>query len=561
MEKRLKNKGKRGPAALSVLIAAMFAVTLFAALPADDSDSHESTSLGAGELTDFNKGLCDTIAVGEYHTLVLKDDGSVWAFGYNGNGELGDGTTTDRFTPVQVLGENGEGHLNDVIAVSAGGNHSLVLKSDGTVWGWGHNEYSQLGDGTLTNRKTPVQVVGENGEGHLKDVVKIISGGYHNLVIKSDGTVWGWGSNKQGQLGDGTNMNKNTPVQVLDKGGDGYLKDLISISAGEFFSIALKNDGTVWSWGNNQYCQLGNGVKPIMMRDTQEITRNTPGQVVDETGEGYLKDVTAISAGSRHSLAIKNDGIVWAWGQSGHGKKGSGIIWNDALPAQVIGKGGPLKDVTAVIAGAEQSFAVKNDGTVLAWGSGHVGQLGDGTDVLMRSNPAQVLGEGGIGYLEDVAMVFPGVLHIFALKNDGTIWAWGANNYGQLADTTSELWTNTPLHIHTFKTSWSYDGTEHWHGCGCGARTDVQEHEFIDLGNGKSECICGAVTEILGGGGDPAGDNGNGSSNGNGPGNGDSNGSKGDGSGVKGAPSKMMLLLIAVIIAAIALAYIVAKRE
>lgn len=169
-------------------------------------------------------------------------DGTVWTFGRNDNGQLGDGTIRDKLTPVQVLG------LSDVIAISAGGLHTIALKDDGTVWTWGSNIYGQLGDGSAANRRTTaVQVIS------LRDVIAIAGGGYHSLVLKSDGTVWTWGNNVYGQLGDRTRTSRNTPVQVRFLGG------VTAIAGGGYHSMALESNGTVWTWGYNKYGQLGVG--------------------------------------------------------------------------------------------------------------------------------------------------------------------------------------------------------------------------------------------------------------------------------------------------------------
>ena len=246
------------------------------------------------------------IAGGMDHCLALKSDGTVWAWGYNSNGQLGDGTTTNRNTPVQVSG------LSDVVAIAGGGYHSLALKSDGTVWAWGSNNHGQVGDGGTSGsgvyRTTPVQVF------NLSKVTVIAGGEYHSLAMKSDGTVWfwgedygptgttyvststpvqvssptnvtaiaggkahslalksdgtvlAWGSNKFGKLGNGTytDADRDTPVQVSS------LSNVIAIAAGFNHSLSLKSDGSVWSWGNNEYGELGDGTN---------TDKNTPVQV------------------------------------------------------------------------------------------------------------------------------------------------------------------------------------------------------------------------------------------------------------------------------------------
>jgi len=334
------------------------------------------------------------IAAGGSHSLALKSDGTVWAWGYNGYGQLGDGTTDNRRTPVQVS------NLTGVVAIAAGCSYSLALKSDGTVRAWGRNDYGQLGDGTGNDiRSTPVQV------SNLTDVVAIAAGNYHSLALKSDGTVWAWGQNNYGQLGDGTmNNERRTPVQVSN------LTDVVAIAAGDNHSLALKSDGTVWAWGRNDFGQLGDGTSS---------NRSTPVQVSNLTG------VVAIAAGYYHSLALKSNGTVLAWGDNDYGQLGDGTNSDRRTPVQVS----YLTEAVAIAAGYYHSLALKSDGTVRAWGRNYNGQLGDGT-YSNRSIPVQV------SDLTDVVAIATRDDHSLALKSDGTVWAWGYNYRGQLGDGT-----------------------------------------------------------------------------------------------------------------------------
>jgi alpha-tubulin suppressor-like RCC1 family protein len=174
-------------------------------------------------------------------------------------GQLGDGTTTYRSSLVQVLGVNGTGYLSDVTDITGGGLHTLALKNDGTVLAWGYNYSGQLGIGSTTESYIPfpVEVAGLTG------IVSVVAGasGDHSLALKSDGTVWAWGSNSDGQLGDGTTTNRPAPVQVAGQGteGTGFLTGIVSISAGYRHSLAIKSDGTVWAWGDNDIYQLADG--------------------------------------------------------------------------------------------------------------------------------------------------------------------------------------------------------------------------------------------------------------------------------------------------------------
>ena len=335
------------------------------------------------------------ISAGNHYTVALKADGTVWAWGNNEFGQLGDGTMTSRNRPVQVQG------LTNVISVSAGLRHATALKADGTVWTWGDNSSSQLGDGTTTNRSNPVQVL------NLSSVVSVSAGLGHATALKADGTVWAWGQNNYGQLGDGTTTNHSAPVQVSS------LSDIISISAGGDYTTAVKSDGTVWAWGFNGNGKLGDGTT---------TNRSSPVQVSD------LSDVVLSSSGFAHTTAIKSDGTVWAWGCN------TGFILGvnaagprDRLtPEQVT----VLSNTAYVSAGWNHTVALKSDGTVWAWGRNASGLVGDGTTVD-RPRPVQV------SSLSDVISISAGLWHTVALKSDGTVWAWGNNRIGQLGDGTT----------------------------------------------------------------------------------------------------------------------------
>jgi len=295
-------------------------------------------------------GLSGVVAVSAAWTssLALKDDGTVWGWGDNQYGQLGDGTTTDRLSPVQVVG------LINVTAIAEGSGHSLALKADGTVWTWGRNVFGQLGDGTTTNRSTPVRVAG------LSYMTRIAAGGEFSLAVSVDGSVYAWGRNQPagghpgGELGDGTTTDRFTPIKVP------ALSDIITVACGEHHSVALKADGTVWAWGSNISGQLGNSI------------RNNRQEPVKVSG---LADVVALAASWEHTLVLKADGSVWTWGQNGHGELGDGSRTSHWIPMAVPG----LSHVVAVSAGFEHSRAQKSDGSVWAWGKNDKGELGDGT--------------------------------------------------------------------------------------------------------------------------------------------------------------------------------------
>ncbi len=341
-------------------------------------------------------GLTDIVAIsaGGDYSLALKRDGTVWAWGYNVFRQLGDGTQVDRATPVRVPG------LSEIVAVSAGNSHSLALQKDGTVWAWGDNWYGQLGDGTREERATPVKVAGLSG------LTAVAAGNGHSLALDRAGTVWAWGVNYFGQLGDGTQDVRATPVPVWS------LPLVLAptgarTAAGGAHSLQVHADGTVSTWGRNQVGQLGDG---------STAPRSTPVQVKG------LADAVAVAGGQDHSLALKSDGTVWAWGTNAAGQLGTGTPSdNQGAPQQVS----ELTRMVAVAANGKHSLALKDNGTVWAWGDNQYGQLGDGSTTA-RFQPVQVQGLTGV-----VALAC-GDTHSLALRGDGMVWAWGRNDLGQL---------------------------------------------------------------------------------------------------------------------------------
>lgn len=346
----------------------------------------------------FTVAHAQKIAAGGWHSVVVCADSTVKAFGENATGQLGDGTSTDRSTPIAVPG------LSSMVAVSAGGDqleaHSVALKSDGTVWAWGSNLYGGLGNGGTTNTTAPVQAIG------LTNVIAIAAGGWHTVALKKDSTVWTWGWNVDGQLGDGTTTDRTVAAKVNG------LSDVVAIAAGTYHVLALKADGTVWAWGDNVSGQIGNGTT---------TDRTTPMQV------SGLTDVVKIATGRFFSLAIKSDGSVWTWGENLYGQLGDGTTSDRNVPVQVSGFTAAIPAIVAT--GAFHCTVVKNDGTVWAWGRNTYGNLGDNT-VTHRSSPVMMQG------ISDVAGMANGTNFSLLYKTDGTFWGCGRNQSGQLGDGT-----------------------------------------------------------------------------------------------------------------------------
>ena len=312
------------------------------------------------------------VSGGQTHSQAVKSDGTLWVWGAGGQGRLGIGSSpVYRSSPVQV------GALTNWYQVSAGGPNGAAIKTNGTLWTWG--SYTALGDGTTVDKSSPVQI------GALTDwyLVSGSKGSEFFTSVKTDKTLWAWGINTRGQLGDGTRTARRSPVQV------GSLTNWATVFSGGEFCAAVKTDGTLWAWGYNNEGQLGQG---------NTLPRSSPVQV------GALTNWSKISAGSNFCISIKTDGSLWAWGKNSGGQFGNGTQVNQQSPVQ----SGSLTNWLSVSSGAGFTVATKTDGTMWAWGYGSSGRLGDGTSNY-RSSPVQ------IGALTNWYQVSTGQAHTLAL--------------------------------------------------------------------------------------------------------------------------------------------------
>jgi alpha-tubulin suppressor-like RCC1 family protein len=356
------------------------------------------------------KLFCQSISAVTDFSQYVCSDGKLESWGSNMFGQFGNNTTIDRSFPSASL-------MSDVAQISGGIGFGIALKTDGSVWTWGFNEWGQLGDGTTITstlcrcRPLPTPI------SSLSNVIAVSSGGWHNLILKADSTVWSWGNNSYGaQLGDGTYTNKSSPIQVLG------LSSIIEISAGHIYSMALKADGTVWMWGDNSFGQLGDGTN---------INRTVPNMVAN------LSNVVSIATGYYQSYAVKSDGSLWAWGNNNYGQLGDSTTINKSVPVRVKN----LTDVVKVSSGLNHTIALKSDGSVWVWGRNDLGQLGDSTfaDKLFPSK---------INGINNVSDISAGSYHNLAIEKDTeeSVWCWGYNLSGQLGDS-SIIKKNYPIKL------------------------------------------------------------------------------------------------------------------
>lgn len=336
------------------------------------------------------------------------------SWGGNSFGQLGIGNTTNKNSPVQISRLFGASILD-----GAYGSFAFAIQTDGTLWAWGSNGAGNLGIGSTTQQTSPVQV------GTDTNWSRVSGGGAHTLALKTTGSLWVWGDNTYGQLGLGSTGGSYTSPTQLGSG-----TDWAAIATGDLHSLAIKSDGTLWAWGFNASGQVGNG----------NTTSPQPSPVQVGTDTNWV----SVAAGQDHSLAIKSNGTLWAWGANSSGQLGIGTTSSSqTTPIQV----GTDTNWVSVVGGATFTIALKSTGELWAWGSNGFGALGIGSSGGTYTSPVQV------GTDTNWASVASGQYYSLAVKTTGTLWAWGYNLSGQLGigNNTDQ---NSPVQVGT-SNGWS----------------------------------------------------------------------------------------------------------
>ena len=305
------------------------------------------------------------VAVGGGFVAAVTDGGSLWLWGKNYyNAPIGDNTTTDRSSPVQTVTGG-----TTWKQVSCGFGHTAAVKTDGTLWTWGRNYDGQLGDSSPlfgSPRSSPVQTTSRGTSWS-----RVSCGSYFTAAVKTDGTLWLWGMDTSGQLGDNSATNKTSPVQTVTGGNNWKL-----VACGGSHTAAIKTDGTLWAWGLGTSGQLG---------DNTITSKSSPVQTI-AGGTTW----SAVSCGDLHTAAVKSDGTLWSWGLGTSGQLGDNTIIRKSSPIQTIAGGTTW---SAVSCGYKATAAIKTDGTLWSWGLGTSGQFGNNS-ITSRSSPVQTIAGG-----------------------------------------------------------------------------------------------------------------------------------------------------------------------
>jgi alpha-tubulin suppressor-like RCC1 family protein len=330
------------------------------------------------------------VVAGEQHTLAIKSDGTLWAWGSNSYGQLGDGSQSDKAVPVQI------GSDKDWKAVLGGGEQSsMAQKKDGTLWAWGDSNTKQLGLVSGSSSTTPALC-----NSNLTKIKTAQFGTTHTAAISEDGNLWLWGNNSYGQLGV-SKMEAEKPKQL-------GTSEWSSCSAGFIHNVAIKKDSTLWAWGGNVMNEVGDGT----------MTQQDIPVLINKEKCWIFAD-----AGLHHNLAIKKDGTLWAWGANANGQLGNKNTAQKSKPVKI----GKDTDWVSVEAGFDVSFGIKKDGSLWSWGANYAGFLGNGG----KENglvPTKIAAE------KKFIKVSSMDVHVVALDTENNIWSWGKNDHGQLGN-------------------------------------------------------------------------------------------------------------------------------
>ncbi|MBM7835578.1 immunoglobulin-like domain-containing protein [Clostridium sardiniense] len=403
------------------------------------SNGSENKTYNFSVINNINGRDIVSVSVGDDSSAAVDSDGNLYTWGGNYYGQLGDGTTTRRCEPVKINGKGAIREDTKIVSVSTNGHGTLAIDSEGTIYAWGYNHCGQLGDGTTTTRYEPVEINGKGAIGENTKIVSVFIGYVNSSAIDNKGNLYTWGSNNYGELGDGTTTTRYEPVKINGKGDIGENTKIVSSSTEgdgiQGHSVAVDSDGNLYTWGNNNYGQLGDGTT---------TTRYEPVEINGKGAIGENTKIVSISTSIFNTSAIDSEGTIYTWGLNKYGELGDGTRTRRYEPVKINGKGDIGEDtkivsisVSSYASEAANVAAVDSEGNLYTWGFNDYGALGNGFNGPGRDIPKKINGKGDIGEDTKIVSVFMGGTVCSAVDSEGNLYTWGKNGDGELGDGTT----------------------------------------------------------------------------------------------------------------------------
>ncbi len=413
----------------------------------DDYDPLKDISLAPGE-------TIIQVSLGGGHSAALTSEGRLFTWGDNSAGELGDGTTRDKYTPTEITSRFSLATGDKIISVSLGYNYSAALTSSGRLFTWGYNWDGQLGDGTTTgdrtsNRSTPTEITSRISLATGDKIIQVSLGNSHSAALTSSGRLFTWGYNEFGQLGVGIRTrNRSTPTEITSRISLATGDKIISVSLGYDHSAALTSNGRLFIWGRNDSGQLGDGT---------ETQRYTPTEITNHFSLSTGDKIIQVSLGDVHSAALTSSGRLFTWGNNLYGQLGDGTTISDrttterSTPTEITNRFSLATGdkIIQVSLGYNHSAALTSEGRLFTWGNNADGQLGDGTtffDAIDKYTPTEITNRFSLATEDKIISVSLGSYHSAALTSSGRLFTWGINYSNQLGDGTNTN-RSTPTEI------------------------------------------------------------------------------------------------------------------